>query len=115
MGRTNGEDSVSTLGYPITVALRIEDMLPNSCDSDSMVLPAPGATIANTTVAPGVAGATWLRTQGSYWLPSGDAEVVAADSSPNASAYFLPAKSIWVRDWLPSSFVRDTVALSRSA
>lgn len=115
MGRTNGEDSVSTLGYSITVALRIEDMLPSSRNSDSMALPTPGATMAKAAVAPGVAGATWLRTQGTYWLPSGDAEVVAADSSPNPSAYFLPAKSIWVREWLPSSFVCDTVALSRSA
>ncbi len=35
--------------------------------------------MADATVAPGVAGATWLRTQGTYWLPSGDADGVAAD------------------------------------
>ena len=35
--------------------------------------------MANATVAPGVPEATWLHAQGTYWLPSGDAEVVAAD------------------------------------
>ena len=57
--------------------------------------------------AVGLSGGALL---GSYWLLSCDADPVIADSSLKVSAYFLPPKSILVSDWLPSSFVRNSVA-----
>ena len=52
--------------------------------------------------------------EGSYRLVPCDADSVIVASSPKASAYFLPAKSILFRVWLPSAFVLDSIASLRS-